>query len=533
MKKLLKLFAFGLLGVFTLISCGEDGLDGEDGTHGTDGIDGVDGTNGVDGVNAQNNYFSSVSSIEFGEGIAEISAFDINTNTLFSTNPDKKRIEVIDVKDITAPTIGTPIDITTFGGNVNSVACKGGFLAIAIENDIKTDNGKIIIFNTSDLSTPYAEIEAGALPDMVTFTPDGKYILAANEGEPNDDYTVDPEGTITMIEVATKTSSQINFHAFNPDKATLEASGFRVFGPGANLSRDIEPEYITTSSDSKFAFISLQENNGMAKLDIASKTITNIYPFGTKDYNDYYFDFSDKDGQVGKFSHAPVLSFYQPDAIDYFEIDGNGYIITANEGDAREYNGSPGFVEESRLSDIDINTDSPIFDVDELDIAPADRAAFIDKIQKNENLGRLKITLVNGKRGSGYDRIYSYGARSFSIWNTNGKQIYDSGNELALLSLNQFGSYPDNRSADKGTEPEAVTTFKDGDTTFAVIGLERSGDVLVYNISNVNAPIFLQRLKNTSPEGLLIVDAANSPNGKTLLIVSNEKGAKHINIYSN
>ncbi len=510
MNKLFKLLTVGCLGVTTLISCGDDAVDGLEGPQGPQGENGIDGADGT-------SLFRTLSKLPLGDGVPEISAFDTNTNTVFSTNANAQEVEVIDITDPANPTLSTPIDITTFGGNVNSVAALNGFLAIAVEADPATDPGKVVIFETSDLTTPYAEITAGALPDMVTFTPDGKYILAANEGEPNNEYTIDPKGSITLIEVATKTASQISFDAFNSEEAALEAEGFRVFGPGADLSTDVEPEYITVSSDSKTAFIALQENNGLAKLDIASKTITDIFPLGAKDYNDFYFDVSDRDNVYGNLQQWNVLSYYQPDAIDYFETNGIGYIITANEGDARNYDG---YSEEERVDDLTLD-ETAYEDADEL--------------QLSENLGRLKVTIANGDidNDGDIDQIYGYGARSFSIWDTNGQQVYDSGNELTLRTLNIFGSYPENRSDDKGTEPEAVTTFTSGDQIFAVVGLERSGDVFVYNITDVHNPVFIQRLKNTSPEGLLVIDAANSPNGKTLLVVSNEfPDDATLNIYS-
>jgi len=506
-----------LLGTLVVLTSCQDGTNGLDGINGKDGADGANGTDGTNGMDVT--YFSTVAKVALGDGVTEISAYDPATQTIFSTNSDAKEVEVIDLTDVSSPQIKAAIDVTTFGGNVNSVATYNGFLAIAVEASTATDNGKVIIFKTDNLTTPYAEITAGALPDMVTFSPDGKYVLAANEGEPNDDYTIDPKGSVTLIDVATKSASQIFFDGFNAQEAALEAKGFRVFGPGADLSTDVEPEYITVSSDSKTAFIALQENNGIAKLDIASQTITDIYPLGTKDYSEVLFDLSDKDDTIGNLKTWPVLSFYQPDAIDYFEINGTGYIITANEGDARDYDG---FSEEERGDDLTL--DPTVY---------PDAA----ELQKDENLGRLKVTTVNGDTdGDGdIDQIYGYGARSFSIWTTTGDLLFDSGNEFTTKALYEFGNYPENRSDDKGTEPESVITFVEGDNTYAVIGLERSGDVLVYNIRDIYNPIFIQRLRNTSPEGLTIVDAADSPNGKTLLIVSNEdedaSGAT-LNIYS-
>jgi len=493
MKKItINLFLFGIL--LSCISC-EDGMDG---------IDGIDGADGIDGIGIS--HFSTASTFNLGDGVPEISAYDAVTQKVFSTNSDAAQVDVIDISDVNNPQQFETIDITAFGGNVNSVACKNGFLAIAVEAVTATDNGSVVIFNTSDLTAPVAQVTAGALPDMVTFTPDGNYVISANEGEPNDDYTIDPPGTITVIDMSNYSSTQVTFDAFNANETALEAEGFRVFGPGANLSTDVEPEYIAVSSNSQTAYIALQENNGIAKLDIASKTITDIYPLGTKDYSEVFFDLSDRDDEAGNLNNWPVLSFYQPDAIDYFEIGGIGYIISANEGDARDYDG---YSEEDRCDDLNLDP-----------IAYPDAAT----LQLDENLGRLKVTTANGDiDGDGdIDQIYGYGARSFSIWSTTGDLLFDSGNEFTLKTLYEFGSYPENRSDDKGTEPESVTTYSDGTNTFAIIGLERSGDVLIYNINDIYNPRFVQRLRNTSPEGLLIVNAEDSPNGKTLLIISNE-----------
>lgn len=517
--KLNKLLGSVVLGTtLVFLSCSEDGINGVNGVNGVDGVDGINGADGIDGINGSDaTLFSTVARVSLGDGVPEIAAFDSATNTVFATNSEAKEVEVIDLSDLNNPTLKNAIDVTAYGGNVNSVATKNGFLAIAVEADKATDDGKVVIFKTDNLTTPYAQITAGALPDMVTFTPDGKYVLAANEGEPNDDYTIDPKGSITLIELDSKSATQIFFDSFNDQSQALAAKGFRVFGPGADLSTDVEPEYITVSSDSKTAFIALQENNGIAKLDIASKTITEIIPLGTKDYSDILFDLSDKDDNISNLKNWNVLSFYQPDAIDYFEINGTGYIITANEGDARDYDG---YSEEARGEDLNL-----------------DPTAYPDAatLQLAENLGRLKVTTANGDTdGDGdIDQIYGYGARSFSIWNTSGVQLYDSGNDFTLKTLFEFGNYPENRSDDKGTEPEAVTTFLEGANTYAVVGLERSGDVLVYNITDIYNPVFVQRLRNTSPEGLTVVDAEDSPNGKTLLIVANEfPDTATLNIYS-
>lgn len=481
--------------------------------------------------------FEYLSSVDIGgEGAAEISAYDPTTQKIFVTNSEKDGVSVIDLSDPANPTELTAEFLAV--GTVNSVAVKDGQLAIAVENENKQSNGKIIVYTTSDL-TVATEYNAGALPDMVTFTPDGAYILVANEGEPNDDYTVDPEGSVSVIELATGTVKQATFTAFNNQLTNLRAGGYRVFGPGATLAQDTEPEYIAVSDDSATAWITLQENNGIAKLDIASATITDIYPLGFKNFaaSSNMLDASNKD-DVNELKNWPVLGIYMPDALSYFNANGTGYLITANEGDARDYDG---YSEEERVKDVTLDTDA---------FAGFD----IDWLQENENLGRLKITTANGDTdGDGdFDALYSYGARSFSIWSENGTLIYDSGDDIARKNLEIAPQYfnldneddattlvdgeVDNRSDDKGAEPESTAILDlDGERQIAIIGLERVSALMVYDVTNPVAPVFLQWLQrdtDIAPEGLLTVKRSESPNGKDLLIASHEISGT-VSIYQN
>ncbi|WP_010180281.1 choice-of-anchor I family protein [Aquimarina agarilytica] len=456
--------------------------------------------------------FTKISSIQVSnQGVPEISAYDKVTQQVFSTNTEAKLVEVIDISDVSSPKLAGNIDISIYGKNLNSVAVQNGMLAVAIEGkDKNADEGSIVVFDTKDLTTPIINVKAGFLPDMVTFSPDGTYILSANEGEPNDENTIDPKGSISIITIANKTIKTLDFTAFNSQEANLEEKGFRVFGETNGkineLDVDVEPEYIAVADDSKTAYVALQENNGIAVVDLTTQTITDILPLGTKDFNDLAnaYDVSDKDDAFSP-ANWNVKSFYMPDAIDYFTANGVGYIITANEGDARDYDG---FSEEVRVKDLVL-----------------DETVYPDAetLQKNENLGRLKVTTANGDAdGDGkFEQIFAYGGRSFSIWTTDGSLVYDSGNSLAQKTV-ELGTYPESRSDDKGTEPEAVVTYTIGNFTYAFVGLERSGNVFVYDISNPTAPVFLQNLPNTSPEGLTVVPAMDSPNGKDLLIVSNE-----------
>jgi hypothetical protein len=436
------------------------------------------------------------------ESCAEISAYDISSSRVFVTNAAENQLRILDVisgqlvqaQDLNNVDI-PPIDLSVYGGGPNSVAVSNGVVAVAVEAASKTDNGTVELFDID--GTHLNSIEVGALPDMLTFTPNGKFLLVANEGEPNDDYTIDPEGSVSIIDTTNWVATTADFMAFDID----DLKDVRVFGPNASLAQDLEPEYITVSADSKTAWVSLQENNAFAKVDVEAAAITDIYGLGYKLHKQQKnaFDASNKDDGIN-IQTWPTYGMYMPDAIASYQRDDATFIISANEGDARDYDG---YSEEARVKDLIL-----------------DPKAFPDanKLQEDENLGRLKTTTSQGDLdGDGdFDRIYSYGARSFSIWNANGKKVYDSGSdfERALATYtNEQGLdvWEDGRSDDKGPEPESVTVGQLGDDTLAFIGLERTSAIFVYQLNNPHKPkpvafIDIENVGDEGPEGLLYIE---------------------------
>lgn len=442
-------------------------------------------------------------------GAAEITSFDPATKKLFVvTNAGNTQIDVLDLSNPLAPVMIGFIDIAPYGGAVNSVSVHDGRLAAAIEGYIKTDPGKVVVFDTKDHAV-ISQVQVGALPDMISFSPDGKYILTANEGEPNDAYFNDPIGTVSIISAKENYKvTNVDFSAFAAQQADLEAKGLRVFGQGASFAQDMEPEYLTISSDSKTAWITLQENNAIAKIDIDSKRVTDIFPLGFKNYNlaNNEIDPSDRDGGVF-FNNWTVKGMYQPDAIAVWDVHGVPFLFTANEGDVREYTG---FAENSRVKDLVL-----------------DPAAFPDatNLKLDDQLGRLNVTRTLGDLGNDndFDELYSFGARSFSVWNGNsGLQVYDSKNELEL-KCKDAGKYDDARSDDKGVEPEGITLGKVGNTMVAFVGLERADALALYNVSNPYQPRFIKLLATgDAPEGITFIPATQSPLKKSLVVVSSE-----------
>ncbi len=470
-----------------------------------------------------------------GNNAAEIVAFDPLSRRMFISNSENNSMDIVDLSDPANPVAVSSIDISSFGA-INSVAVYDTLVAAAIENATKTQPGMVVFFDTD--GNVLNQLMAGALPDMVTFTPDGTKALVANEGEPSDDYSVDPEGSIVIIDmtqgVGNLTQANVtiaDFSAFNGQEAALAATGVRITGPNASVAQDLEPEYITISASSDTAWVTCQENNAVAVIDLTTNTVVSVLGLGFKDYSlagaglDATNDFDSVN-----LANYPLFGTYMPDAIASYEVGGVTYLITANEGDAREYEDGPfEYLDETRLRDLDLDT-----------------TAFPHADLLQQAIGRIKIINTEGDTDNDgdFDALYTFGARSFSIWNgSTGAQVYDSGDAFELITSQDpvfgaiFNTTDDeldfkDRSDDKGPEPEGVTTGMIGGRTYAFVLLERIGGVMVYDVTDPAAPVFVQYVNNRSttdetvgdlaPEGVQFISSAQSPNGKPLLLVANE-----------
>jgi hypothetical protein len=469
----------------------------------------------------------------FDEGATEIAVYDPATQQLFVTNSADGTADVLDLSDPTAPTRTMQLDVSEYGDGVTSVAVYGDMLAAAVPADPAQDPGSIVLFNTA--GEFQAVYEVGALPDMVTFTPDGAYIVTALEGEPSDDYTVDPEGMVGIINLATQEVSVARFTDFNADgpRAAEFDPAIRIYGPGANVAEDLEPEYIAISPDSTTAYVTLQENNALAIVDIATAQVTALLSLGFKDYNveGNGIDPTDEDGGIN-IRPVPVFGMYQPDGIAAYEVDGALYLVTANEGDSRDYEDV--FSEEGEPQEVTLD---------------AEAFPNAEELILEENIGKLEIsTVVGDTDGDGdYDALYNFGARSFSIWSAaDGSLVWDSGDDFEQItaaaypehfnSTSDEGNSFEDRSDNSGPEPEGVTLGEIDGVTYAFVGLERIGGVMVYNVSDPTAPEYVTYINtrdfagdpttstagDLAPEGLVFISAENSPTGTPLLVVSYE-----------
>jgi hypothetical protein len=491
----------------------------------------------------------------FDEGAAEIVAFEPGLGRVFVVNALAKSVDVLDIADPTEPVLFDTIEIADIDplltlGSANSVAVSDGVLAVAIEEDPKTDAGLVAFYDTDSLEL-LGTVAVGALPDMVTFTPDGDHVLVANEGEPDDDYLIDPEGSVSIIAVPSTfggaiTAQTAGFAGFEADMEALRDAGVRLFGPGATVAEDLEPEYIAVSADSTTAYVTLQENNALAVVDIASATVVDVLPLGLKNHNllGNELDPSDRDNAAGlpiaaNLNRWPVFGMFMPDAIAAYEVAGETFLVTANEGDVREWGD---VVDGERLAGLTLDPTA---------FPPATAAA----LQADAALGRLNVSPYTGDvDGDGdIDVIQSIGARSFSIWRAaTGELVYDSGNEFELRLAQRLGAAfnsshtangsGDSRSDDKGPEPEAVELASIDGSTFAFIALERTSGVMVYDITLPETPRFvsfatsrdfgvefdgavpaeLSEAGDLGPESVELVSAEDSPTGEPLLILGNE-----------
>ncbi len=451
-------------------------------------------------------------------------------------------IDVVDLSDPASPSLITRIP--TAPALPNSVAVSNGLVAVAVEASTKTDPGQVLFFDTD--GNPLGDVTVGSLPDMLTFTADGNRVLVANEGEPNSygqPDSVDPEGSVSVVDVSAvrsggaATATTIGFTDFNvggPRAAELPA-GVRVFGPGATVAQDLEPEYIAVHPDGTRAWVTLQEANAIAALDLVNMRVSRIADLGRRDESLPVngLDASDRDGAgtaplAGNIQNWPVAAMYQPDALSLFIVDGKPYLVSANEGDARDYTG---FAEESRVGAGGYVLDPTVFTDGTLKTS-------------DDKLSRLTVTNATGDTdGDGdFDRIDVFGSRSFSIWKGSDlTQVYDSGRELeertfaafpANFNASNDGNAVDNRSDNKGPEPEGATVVRVDGRPVAFIGLERIGGVMAYDVSDPEAPVFNAYVNDrdfsqpaapdAGPEVLASVPAWENPTGRPLLLVAHE-----------
>ncbi|MBP9034483.1 MAG: choice-of-anchor I family protein [Pseudomonadales bacterium] len=452
---------------------------------------------------------------------------------MYVANASDVSVDIVDIEDPASPRLVKRVDLSRHGAGINSIDVSAhNLVAVALEAEDKTEPGTIAFLTPAGKVIRTARV--GALPDMVTFTPDGRRLLVANEGEPDcyGDGCTDPMGSVSVVTVVPM-RPVLPVATIGFEGVELPA-GVRVFGPGASAAQDLEPEYITVSADGRSAWVSLQENNAIAALDLDTNQVREVFALGYKDHGvaGAGLDASDREvsstqGTINIQPWARVKGMYQPDALASFTVDGETFVVSANEGDARDYDG---FAEEERARDL---RNLPGFE----DIAA------IPGIGTNAELGRLTVTSARPFGADG--NVYVFGARSISIWHgTSGELVADSGDQLEQWTAQAYPAFFnstndednfDNRSDNKGPEPEGVAIGMIGANRYAFVGLERIGGVAVFDLNDVAAPEMAAYANNrdfvagnkmpapdSGPEIVRFVPADSSPNGEPMVVVANE-----------
>ena len=452
------------------------------------------------------NSISIGSEVNADGGVAEIVAYNSDTGTAYAVNGQDGKLYYFSVTSSGLTQTGS-LDVETLieeyedgfsYGDLTSVAVDtvNDHIALAVQAEEYDEAGRVLLLDYDlDVITTF---ETGVQPDMVTFTPDGSCILTADEGEPRDGYgegTTDPAGTVTIIDLANETITYAGFGDFTADELT-QAGVLIGIVDGVTLEPeyDLEPEYIAVSSDGGTAYVSLQEANAIAIIDIGSGTVTAVTSLGFKDYSDEdnAVDLQD-DGQYLASTYENVLGVYMPDSISTYEVNGVTYIVTANEGDAREWG----------------------------DYTNETKVTLTDQYGNSNKVRALDSSCVALPTSD----TYLFGGRSFAIYQVGDDgsltQVYESGNDFEEITAEYLSTWfncsnddveIDSRSQKKGPEPEGVAIGTIGDKTYAFIGLERIGGIMVYDITDPSNASYVNYINtrdfsddiagDVSPEGL-------------------------------
>ena len=493
-----------------------------------------------------------------GEGGAEIPTYHPASKRLFATNGARNTVDVYDLSNPEKPVRINRVDLKNFGSDVTSVAAGRDVVVAAVHkaetfsaNGVPSlPNGVLVVMDLDGKVISSPDLK-GVLPDAVTFTPSGTRALVAIEGQPvcakddpattineSTDYlkAVDPLGGVSIVDLSDPRNPDVSFVGFKGFTVSeLRAKGLALSSVVNDASKDLEPEYIVALDEMK-AYVTIQEANGIGVLDLQNQAWIDVRRAFESKLVGTPIDTSDRDSGRGPRSYVNVVGASQPDAIAGFKIGSGHYLVTANEGDAREY---------SCLND-DLRASS----------LKVDSRRFQDwkTWSANSELGRSKVNPNAGDRdGDGdIDTIHLRGARSMTIYR-NGAVLWDSGKLLEEIQTSAFGvqningshslstdkstvNYlPQDRSDDKGSEPEGIAVGIVGDARVAVLGLERMSALVVFDISNLRAPSLIKWIQMMpvtstpvsqatawSPEGVVFVPAEKSPNGKALFITSFE-----------
>ncbi len=482
-------------------------------------------------VLATENGIKAYMRFDSGSGEAGSEVVSVEGTRVYVTNGAEGRIDVFSRMTGEKVSQINVAGIDGFGG-LTSVAVKNGLVAVAVHRaavDGAAQPGAIAVYDAHSLEQ-VAQVDVGNLPDMVRFSADGTQIYTAIEGEYSADLATQAAGGIAVIDILGDrfVGATYGFEAFDDQLDALIAAGVRTF-PDRLPSEDWEPEYITIDPTTGHLLVTIQEANAVAVFDPATRSFTKILPLGTIDRSlDANALDANDDGIIDIRTFDDLVGIRMPDAIAAVEIGASTYFLTANEGDDRGDFDEGGDV--ARVGDI-------------LDGEVAGLS--IDAAVNTAGLERLNVSIIDGDTdGDGdIDVLHAYGARGFTIFNASGEVVFESGADFERLisqyrvpnAFNNDG-FPseadtsivdDVRSDNKGPEPEAIAVGEIGGRTFAFVGLERDGGIMVYDITDPARAEFATyiecaELGDVSPEVIQFIDARHSGTGRPMLAVCYE-----------
>ncbi|XP_033119888.1 mesenchyme-specific cell surface glycoprotein-like [Anneissia japonica] len=402
-------------------------------------------------------------------GAVEQSAYDKNEKLVYAAG--SSYLHVVDFSAVSNPVILKKVPTL---GVANDIELCGNYVAITVSSKNPNQNGTVCVYelyNRNNGNFPMVQtIIVGSEPDMLKFTKDCRTILVANEGEgytsDDEEDIVNPEGSVSIIRFTSDdlstipTISTADFMHFNSRSDEYEMKHIRYPYKGYisktrdTFSQNLEPEYIALNSNESKAYIALQENNAIAIVDMATSSVDEIIGMGVKSWENLKFDASDKDSGINLQSW-PVYSFYQPDSMIHYEIDGVEYLATSNEGDSFEYETKNNKWEEKKrgaklVKDLLIS-----------DSIPENVTKYLED---KDELGRLEFSTVDGLDKNGkIETLYHYGGRSWSIFRIDGDNltmIYDSGDDVErMMSLYYPEVFNGNTKPDDANEEKPEDLF--------------------------------------------------------------------------
>lgn len=476
-------------------------------------------------------------------GVAEIIKYNPDNKKFYLVNGKTQTLDIVSLKNLTsnggqslvkekAIDIAKAVNTKSFTyGDLTSIDIntKKKVIVAAVQEKDYTKSGKIVVMDYT--GKVLKTFHTGVQPDMIKMSKNGSYILTADEAEPRKGLVngIDPEGSVTIVQYPSGKTKQVKF---NDTKVIAHDVYIRNKAEKQNAIKDLEPEYIALSANNKKAYVTLQENNAVATIDIKKGKVQSVKSLGFKDHSlpQNALDAA-RDDKIN-ITTLPILGAYMPDSIAEVTINGISYLITANEGDATEWEE---FVNVSEFKDIK----------DTITIREGTFQGMTKQEAKNK-LEMMKNDSAYNKleviQDMGNDAVYTYGGRSFSIWKADTMElVFDSGSDFESTTAQRYPNYfnwsnddntMDKRSVKKGPEPEDVKIGKVNGKLFAFIGLERIGGIMTYDISNPTNPVFVNYLNtrdfsqsiagDVSPEGLEFIPAHMSPNLKPLILAGYE-----------